>query len=310
MYKNFAELVEKRINNHIEKKRAAIVNADDMNTLEAIVEAVNHDILDPILIGQQTGILEKLNRLGFDKDVTIIDTQSDKESTCVMIKLFHNNEIDFIMKGKIDTKIMMKAVVNKENGLNTGNLISSIALLEIPNYHKLLLITDGGIVMYPKLEEKVQLLKNAIRYMRQIGYESPKVSILASVEKVNPKMPETIDAVLLTRMAEEGVFGECEVYGPLAFDLTVNPEAKRIKGVTSTVAADADIILVPDINTGNALTKAITFSGGSGGALIVGTRIPIIFSSRGSTKEEKYNSILMASALSTSKLASKEVVAV
>lgn len=299
MYTNFDDLIEKRIKKNRQKKRVAVICADDDHTLEAVVEAHRQNLVEPILIGRQDGIQEKLSKIGETDKLEIIHASTDGEAIAIMLRLFQENQCDFIMKGKIDTKVLMRAIINKENGLNEGKMISSVSLIEIPNYHKMVLFTDPGIVMYPDLRQKVDLLKNALLYMKNIGYKKPKASILCSVEKLNLKMQETIDAVLLSRLAEDGVFGESEVYGPLSYDLTVNPEAVKIKGVNNPVAGDADVVLVPDINTGNSLTKALSFSGGNGGAVILGAKIPIIFSSRGSTKEEKFNSIIMAASVNS-----------
>lgn len=295
MYKDYEELIKKRITSNPIKKRVAVVCADDNHTLSAVIMAYEQDLITPILIGNKSGIKEKLMQLECNNEMEIINSMSYEDAVTHMLKLFHDNQCDVIMKGKIDTSILMRAVVKKENGLNEENIISSVVLMEVPNYHKMILFTDAGIVMYPTLQQKKELIINAVRFMRSIGYDCPKVAILCSVEKVNPKMQETLDAVILTRMAEDGEFGRCKVYGPLSYDLVVNKEVAEIKGVDSLVAGDADVVLVPDINTGNAVTKSITHTaGGSGGSVILGAKIPIIFSSRGSTKIDKYESIALA----------------
>lgn len=199
------------------------------------------------------------------------------------------------MKGKIQTADLLRAVVNKENGLRTGKVMSHIVIHEIPTYHKLLAVTDGGMMMYPNLDEKKQIIENAVSTFLALGYENPKVAVLAAVETVNPKMQESVDADMLKKMNIKGEIKNCIVEGPISYDLTMSKESASIKGFVSPVTGEADIIVVPNITVGNILGKSLVYSAGAKMAgFIVGAKVPIVLTSRGSTSEEKYLSLALS----------------
>lgn len=199
------------------------------------------------------------------------------------------------MKGKLQTADLLKAVVDKEKGLRTGNVISHVAILEIPAYRKLIAVTDGGMVMYPNLDEKKQILENSVNVFLAMGYECPKVAVLCAVETVNPKMPETVDADTLKNMNRDGEIKDCMVEGPISLDLTFNKESAEIKGYSSPVTGDADILLVPNITTGNIMSKAlIEMAGATMAGMVVGAKVPIVLTSRGASSEEKYLSLVLS----------------
>lgn len=209
----------------------------------------------------------------------------------------HEGGADFLMKGKIQTADLLSAVVNKEEGLRTGKVMSHVVFNEIPNYHKLLVLTDGGMMMYPDLNKKKEICENAVGTLRTLGYDKPKVAVLAAVEKVNPKMPETVDADALKTMNKSGELADCIVEGPISYDLTMSKESAAIKGFESPVTGDADIVLVPNITVGNVLGKSLIYSAGAKMAgFIVGAKVPIVLTSRGSTSEEKYLSLVLSAA--------------
>ena len=199
-----------------------------------------------------------------------------------------NNQADIIMKGSSDTKDLMKAVLDKDEGLRSGNLMSHIAVVEAMG--RFLLITDGGICINPSLEEKVEIIKNALPVAKALGIDKPKVAVLAAIEKVNPKMPETVDAKAL----EEMTWNDCLVQGPLALDNAVSVESARIKGITGEVAGKADILLVPSVLAGNLLAKGILYFGGCAfGGLAAGASKPVCFLSRADNAETKFNTIAL-----------------
>lgn len=199
---------------------------------------------------------------------------------------------DMILKGNIDTAVLLKQVVNKDYGLLTGRLISHVALLDIPAYHKLAVLSDGGMVMYPGREELAGILENAVDVLHALGVEEPKVACLAAVEKVHERMPETVRAAALKKMNQEGLIRGCQVEGPISFDLAFSREAARVKGYDSPVAGDADLFLVPDFVSGNLLAKSLVHAGGARMAgFLSGTRVPVIVTSRSSSEEEKLYSI-------------------
>ena len=197
---------------------------------------------------------------------------------------------------------MLKGVVNKENGIKARDTLSNVALLDIPAYHKVVGLTDGGMVMYPTLEQKKDIIDNAVEVYKALGYDNPKVAVLCAVETLNPKMPETVDAAELKKMNQEGIIKGCVVEGPISFDLAVDPEAAKIKGYESPVAGDADIIIMPDISAGNLTSKALTVLGGAMMAgIVMGAKCPIALNSRSAAFEEKYYSLLACAYMMSAK---------
>lgn len=295
MFRNFDELV-KKVQNMSVKKKVAVVAAQDEHTLEAVFKARKDQLVEPILIGNKEVILKIIAKLNEPiEDAMVVNTSSDLESAEKAVQMVHGGKVDVIMKGKIQTADLLKAVVNKESGLRTGKLISHLVIHEMPNYHKLLAMTDGGMMMYPNLEEKKQIIENAVSVFHTLGYENPKVAVLAAVEKVNPKMPETVDADLLKKMNQKGEILGCVVEGPISYDLMISKESAEIKGYHSEVTGETDILIVPNITVGNILGKSLVYSANAKMAgIVVGAKVPIILTSRGSSSEEKYFSIVFS----------------
>ncbi|MCF6464049.1 bifunctional enoyl-CoA hydratase/phosphate acetyltransferase [Clostridium sp. Cult1] len=295
--RNFDELIRK-VWNFDKKRKVAVVVAEDQHTLEAVFKAKEDNILDPILIGNKDRIKKILDTKNYSlEDESIIDVEDEVAAAYKGVELVKMNRADFIMKGKIQTADLLKAVVHKEKGIRTGNLMSHFAILEVPTYHKLLVITDGGMVMYPDKEEKKQIIENAVGILTALGYEKPKVGILSAVEKVNPKMQETVDADELKQMNEKGQIKDCVIEGPISYDLAMNRQSAEIKGFNSPVAGDVDILITPNMTSGNVLAKSLIYSGNSKMAgLIVGAQVPIVLTSRGASTEEKYLSLVLSAA--------------
>ncbi len=293
--KNFRELIEK-VQKSESMKRVAVAAAQDEHTLEAVFRAAKDKLVEPVLVGNKEKIEEILRELDVEYDMTsIINTGSDKEAAEKTVELINEGRADFIMKGKLQTADLLRAVVDKEKGLRTGRVMSHVAILEIPAYHKLIAVTDGGMMMYPDLGEKKQILENAVDVFLAMGYECPKVAVLAAVETVNPKMPEAVDADALKKMNESGEIKDCLVEGPISVDLTFSRESAEIKGYTSPVTGRADILLVSDITTGNILSKAlIEMADATMAGMIVGAKVPVVLTSRGASSEEKYLSIVLS----------------
>lgn len=295
VFKNFNELIEK-IQKDKSKKRVAVVAAHDEHTLQAVFRAKKDGIVDPILIGDKIKIKEILNEINVSiNEDLIINVEGDVEAAMKAVELIHENKADFIMKGKIQTSDLLRAVVNKEKGLRTGNVMSHLVIFEIPSYHKLLAVTDGGMMMYPNLDEKKQILENAVKTFVAMGYEKPKVAVLAAVEQVNPKMPESVDADMLKKMNQSGEIKDCIVEGPISYDLAMSKESAELKGYYSPVTEECDILIVPNITAGNILGKALLYSAGAKMAgFIVGAKVPIVLTSRGASAEEKYLSLVLS----------------
>lgn len=296
VFKDFEEL-EKSFH-AASKKTVAVAAAQDKSALTAVHACRKEGLIDAVLIGDEALIREEIKAFDGDMDdVRIIhaDTLEDAaKKTCQCVK---NGEADFILKGKIDTGILLKAVVAEENGLRTGKLMSHLAFLKIPNYHKIIVITDSGMVLYPTLEQKKEIIENAVENLRNMGYDMPKVGVLAAVEKVNPKQPETVDAAELTEMNKKGEITDCIVEGPLSYDILMSKESAHKKGFDSELVGDPDILVVPNMPSGNILGKALLFSAEADMAgLIVGAKAPIALTSRGATEKEKRQSLLLAAA--------------
>ena len=293
--KNFRELIAE-VQKSDSKKRVAVAAAHDEHTLEAVFKAAKDKLVAPVLIGSKAEIAEILKKLNVKYDLdSVICTESDKEAAEKTVELINANKADFIMKGKLQTADLLKAVVDKEKGLRTGKVMSHVAILEVPAYHKLIAITDGGMMMYPNAEEKKQILENAVDVFLAMGYESPKVAVLAAVETVNPKMPEAVDADILKKMNQSGEIKNCIIEGPISVDLTFSKESAKIKGYNSPVTGEADILLVPNITTGNIMSKAlIEMADATMAGMIVGAKVPIVLTSRGATSQEKYLSLVLS----------------
>ncbi|SHJ54126.1 phosphate butyryltransferase [Geosporobacter subterraneus DSM 17957] len=297
IFKNFAELTESVQGSKV-NKRVAVVAAQDEHTLEAVFKAKKDNIVEPILIGDKVKIKEVLTQLNESlDDNAIIDVETDAISAVKAVELINEKKADFIMKGKIQTADLLKAVVDKERGLRTGSVISHIAIHEIPTYHKLLAVTDGGMMMYPNVNEKKQIIENAVNIFIAMGYKKPKVAVLAAVESVNPKMPEAMDADILKKMNQQGEIKGCIVEGPISYDLTMSKESAQIKDFDSPVTGNADILIVPNITAGNILGKSLVYSAGAKMAgFVVGAKVPIVLTSRGASTEEKYLSLVLSAA--------------
>jgi phosphate butyryltransferase len=297
MIKDFKQLINQVKGIDI-AKTVAVVCAHDAHTLEAVVRAEKEGLVDAVLVGNVDEIKAILKDLAYEKaEESIVSAASDQEAAEMAVAMVRAGKVDFLMKGKIQTADFLKAVVDRENGLRIGLVISHIAFNEIPTYHKLIAITDGGMNMYPNLEQKKQIVENAVDTLRAMGVKTPKVAVLAAVEKVNPKMPETIDAAALKNMNQDGELPNCIVEGPISYDLTMCKESAQIKGFESPVTGDADLMIVPNITVGNILGKSLIYSADSKMAgFIVGAKCPIVLTSRGATSEEKYLSLVLCAA--------------
>lgn len=272
----------------------SVAAAHDEEVLLAIQSAVEKDIIVPILIGEENKIREISKEINFDLNgIKIIQKDTIEECAETAVRLVSSKEADFVMKGLLDTSVILKAVLNKEWGLRTDSLLSHVMVYEIPTYDKLLVTTDGGMNIAPDYDQKVKILKNAIEATKPLGLEEIKVACLAAKEKVNPKMPATVDAKALQEAGERGEFGEgVIVEGPLAFDLAVSKEAAKIKGFKSRVSGETDIMLMPTIEVGNGIGKTLTyFAGGKSAGIIMGAKAPIVLVSRADSHESKLYSI-------------------
>ena len=278
-----------------DKSKVVIAGAEGKAVLEAVKVAKESGIMDPILVGNEQKISEIAGDVALSLHrIQILNAMSEEEIVRTAVELVHNGEADGLMKGKVSTPSVLKAVLNKKYNLRTESLLSHIALLEVPTYHKLLMVTDGGMVIQPSLEQKADILRNGVQMMQKLGVVRPKVGVLAAIETVNPDMPETVHADQLCHMARQGELGDVEVEGPLAVDVVFSPEAAKIKGVESAISGDPDILLVPSVSCGNIFAKGLWhLAKAKIGGLVLGARKPIILLSRSDDAETKLNSIAL-----------------
>ncbi|WP_304222037.1 bifunctional enoyl-CoA hydratase/phosphate acetyltransferase [Gracilinema caldarium] len=297
--KSIAELIQKAKSLSAENGRVqiAVAAAQDEEVLVAVEAARKDGFADAVLIGN-TGQIESIARaknidLSFYK---LVDEPDIVRSAALAVDYVRQGKAAFVMKGILDTSVLLKAVLNKETGLNAGRLVSHVGVAESANYHKLFLMTDAAINIAPTLQEKMDIIRNAVDCARALGIEMPKVALLAAVEKVNSdKMPCTVDAAILTQMNRRGQIKDCIVDGPLALDNAISAESARIKKIESPVAGDADILVAPDIEAGNILYKAVIDLGGAKGAgLVMGAGAPVVLTSRADSAETKHASIALA----------------
>ncbi|SHJ67361.1 phosphate butyryltransferase [Dethiosulfatibacter aminovorans DSM 17477] len=277
------------------RMKLVVASAEEENVLVAVEKAFSDGLIEPVLVGDKEKIAEYVEKNNLDfGDCEIIGASSFEDAAEKSVRMVSEGKGDFLIKGLLDTGILLKAVLNKDWGLRTGKQLSHVMLYEIEAYHKLLMMTDGGMVTYPDLDTKVQLINNAVEAAKGLKYETVKVACLAAKEKVNPKMPATVDAGFLKEMYQDGKFPEnVIVEGPMALDLAVSKEAAEIKNYESPVAGDADVLLVPNIEMGNGIGKAITYFGnGTGAGVVMGAKAPIVLVSRADTFDSKYYSIL------------------
>ena len=292
MPKNFEELLES-LKNRPERRRMVVAAANDAHTLEAVFRAERDGIITPILVGDKNTIRSVAKELSHTVTrEAIYDCADDQAASELAVQLIREGKADFLMKGKTDTKVVLKAVVNKEYGLGLGRTMSHFTILQLPGYHKLIAVVDGGMVPYPTLEQKKDIICNTVQTMRALGCECPKVGVLACVEKVNPKMPETVEARELREMNRRGEITDCIVEGPISYDCAMSREIADFKGFESP-----DILVAPNIHAGNIMGKIFTVSCGAKMAgFVVGASCPIVVTSRGSSAEEKYLSIAVSAA--------------
>lgn len=281
--------------------RLVLAAAEDYDALKSVADAAEKGMVTPILVGDAERIRSiagehRLDIRGFE----LIESSGLEESAAIACRLVADGKADFLMKGLLDTSIILKAVLSREYGLRTDSLLSHVMVYESPHYHKLLFLTDGGMNIAPNAEDKKSIVKNAVLCAKAMGANVVKVAVLAAKEKVSEKMQATVDAAALAECSKKGEFGEdVLVEGPLALDLAVSKEAVLHKGFRGEVAGDADVLLVHEIGMGNGIGKALTYLGGAKSAgIIMGAKVPIVLTSRADTAEVKLYSIALGSLVS------------
>jgi len=274
----------------------AVAYPCEETALAGAIDAGTQGLIVPILVGPAALIREIAKSKGIELGATeIVDVAGSQASAARAVALVREGKAELLMKGSLHSDEVLGAVIARETGLRTGRRLSHVFLMDVPTYHKVLLITDAAINIAPTLEDKVDICQNAIDLARTFGVERPKVAILAAVETVNSKMPATLDAAALCKMAERGQIKGGMLDGPLAFDNAISREAAKMKGITSEVAGDPDILLAPDLEAGNMMAKQLSFLANADSAgLVLGARVPVILTSRADSLRSRIASCAVA----------------
>ena len=281
---------------NLEAISTAVAYPCEESALAGAIEARGKGLIEPILVGPAGQIKEVAKSCGIDLGQTqVVDTPDSRGAAAKAVDLVRQGKAELLMKGSLHTDELLGAVVARETGLRTGRRISHVFVMDVPTYHKVLVVTDAAINIAPALEDKVDICQNAIDLCISLGLEQPKVAILAAVETVNSKMPATLDAAALCKMAERGQITGGLLDGPLAFDNAISKDAAKTKGIHSDIAGDPSILVAPDLEAGNILAKLLTFLANADSAgLVLGARVPIILTSRADSVRSRIASCAVA----------------
>lgn len=274
----------------------AVAHPCEVSALAGAIEAGARGLIVPLLVGPANKIAETAAAAQLDlANAEIVDVPHSHASAAKAVELIRQGKAEILMKGSLHTDELMSAIVSREGGLRTGRRISHVFIMDVPTYHKVLIVTDAAINIAPTLEDKVDICQNAIDLAVSLGLDKPKVAILAAVETVTSKMPATIDAAALCKMAERGQIKGGILDGPLAFDNAINAQAAETKGIKSAVAGDPDILLAPDLEAGNILAKQLSFLANADSAgMVLGAKVPVILTSRADTVRSRIASCAVA----------------
>jgi phosphate acetyltransferase len=278
--------------------RMAVVAPTTEVAIAAVVAAAEARLIEPVLVGDERIIRRMADVLRIDvSPFTIVDASDDLDAARKSVSLCHSSQVHALMKGSLHTDTLLHAVLEYDAGLRTSRRLSHTFVLDAPAYPRALLITDAGINIYPTLDDKVDIVRNAIDLAHAIGINVPNVAILSAVETVNSKIASTLDAAALCKMADRKQITGAVLDGPLAFDTAVSAEAARIKGLSSSVAGVADVLVVPDLESGNMLAKQLEYLGGAELAgIVLGARVPIVLTSRADASRARLASCAVAAA--------------
>lgn len=274
----------------------AVAHPCEVSALAGAIEAGARGLIVPLLVGPADKIAETAAAAQLDlANAEIVDVPHSHASAAKAVELIRKGKAEILMKGSLHTDELMSAIVSREGGLRTGRRISHVFIMDVPTYHKVLIVTDAAINIAPTLEDKVDICQNAIDLAVSLGLDKPKVAILAAVETVTSKMPATLDAAALCKMAERGQIKNGIIDGPLAFDNAINTQAAETKGIKSPVAGDPDILLAPDLEAGNILAKQLSFLANADSAgMVLGAKVPVILTSRADSVRSRIASCAVA----------------
>ncbi len=292
MYKSFDALRE--MMNMDDKKVIAVAAAEDKEVLATVKQVQLEGVADFVLVGNRNEIEGYLSQMGIEVNVNIIH-EEDKEKACKLaIQLINEKKANVLMKGLVNSGMFLKTVLH-ESIDHKNRFLSHLAAFQIPNQKKLVFYTDGGMNEFPDYEAKIKIVKNGIQALRRLGIEEPKIAVLTANESITPSMPATVDALNLAKAAQEGTFGKCILEGPIALDVAASQNAARHKGIDSKISGDVDLFIVPNIEAGNMIGKALMYYADAKMAgIVVGASFPIVMTSRAENVEGKRNSILLS----------------
>lgn len=275
-------------------KKMAVVFAHDSNVIEAVKKASDLKIIDPVLIGKAEEINNLIKEYKLNKPYTVIDEADPVNASKIAVDLVNQEKVDIVMKGLIDTKVLLKAVVNSDYGIKNKKLLSHVGIVSYPTLDRILFITDGAMNIAPDYEQKILIIEAAVELAKTLGYELPKVGIVSAVEKVNPKIESTMDAKKIVEYYQDKDI-DFLIDGPFAVDNLVSMDSVKHKGIKSLVAGVCDILLFPNLDGGNIFYKTSVFlANGQSAGIILGAKVPIVLTSRADSAEAKLNSILLA----------------
>jgi len=279
--------------------RVAVAAAAHKLVLQSVQRAVNLGLIVPLLVGREEDIREHAEAIGWDLDgELIVPTETNKLAAAAAVDLVREGKADVLMKGYLHTDEMLRAVLRHETGLRTDRLLSHVFVMEVPTYHKLLLITDAAININPDIPQKAAITQNAVDLARDLGVERPKVAALSSVETINPNIPSTVHAACLSKMADRGQIRGAIVDGPLAFDNAISSTAASDKGIVSPVAGEVDVVVVPDLDAGNILSKNLEYLANARMAgIVMGAAAPVVLTSRSDPPRARVYSLALAGLL-------------
>ena len=291
MLRNFEEL--RSSGAALTSNTIVVAAAHDEHTLNAVYAASKASPMSYILVGNRKRIMEISSELSVvPNEDAIVDCDSGTDCAYKAVALIREKRGGILMKGMLETGTLLKAVLDKETGIKERATMSHLAVLEIPAYHKLISVTDGGMLTSPTQEQKADIVRNTVEFYRRLGYSRPKIAAICAGEVVSEKIPETVDARQLQIMCERGVLGDCLLEGPISFDIAISAKSAKAKGFISAIAGDVDILLVPSITVGNVLSKGLLYWGGAKMAgCVLGASVPIVLVSRAASTEEKLLSI-------------------
>jgi len=280
-------------------RKLVLAAAGDEDALLAVKNAVAEGLIEPILVGNMLNV--NIIAKSIDFDISGFESYHEEDKYLASrkaVELIREGKAEILMKGAVSTGSMMKAVLDKENGLRKGDTLSHVAIFESPYYHKLLGVTDAAMNVNPELETKIAIIQNAIEVFHKLGIHTPKVAIVGSVETVNPRMEATMHAATISMMNYRKQITGCVIDGPLAIDNAISKKSAELKNITSDVAGDTDIIMAPNIDGANILYKTLNFLGGAvAGAVIMGAKAPIVLTSRSDSDKSKFYSIALAASI-------------